>query len=193
MNSRQKTIYVDTKRCMNCRACETACKLENGLPAGPRWMMVTEIEVAQGGVNKTVFLPMPCFHCSEPACEKACPTGAIYKRSEDGIVLVEKEKCIGCRQCLWACPFGAPQSGSDNKMEKCTLCVHLSSQGRPTACQAACPAEAIFVGTVDEISRHIREHYASSSRRQLFDDKLTEAWSRMGRPAASQSQEYSRG
>lgn len=175
MTSRQKTIYVDTKRCMNCRACETACKLENGLPAGPRWTMVTEVEVTQDGVDKTVFLPLPCLHCGDPACEKACPTGAIYKRPEDGIVLVNKDKCIGCRQCLWACSFGVPQFGPDNKMEKCTLCVHLTSQGLPTACQAACPAEAILVGTTDEISRTLRERYANNSRKLLFEGKYVQA------------------
>ncbi|MEA4901581.1 4Fe-4S dicluster domain-containing protein [Desulfitobacterium sp.] len=173
MTSRQKTLYVDTRRCMNCRACETACKLENGVPAGPRWTMVTEVEVTQDGVDKTMFLPMPCLHCGDPACLKACPTGAISKRTVDGIVLVDKEKCIGCRQCLWACQFGVPQFGPDNKMEKCTLCVHRFDDGlTETACQKACQAEAIMVGTVDEISKAIRERYATSSRNQLFGNGI---------------------
>jgi Fe-S-cluster-containing dehydrogenase component len=165
----QKILYIDTRRCMNCRACETACKLENGIPAGPRWMMVQEIEVTVDGVDKTEFLPMPCLQCGDPLCLKACPVGAISKRTEDGIVLVKKNKCIGCHQCLWACPFGAPQFGFDGKMEKCTLCVHRLDDGlTTTACQVACQAEAILVGTVEEISNKIRERYANSSRQQLF-------------------------
>lgn len=165
MSAAQKTLYIDTKRCMNCRACETACKLENGAPPGARWTMVTENEIVENGVHKLAFLPVPCMHCGDPACLKACPTGAIYKRPEDGIVLVSKDRCIGCRQCLWACDFGVPQFGGDGKMQKCTLCVHRTAKGLPSACQAACPAEAVLVGSEEEISKIMRTRYARISRR----------------------------
>ena len=170
MQRKQVTIYVDTKRCMNCRACEIACKMENDLPAGPRYTMVTEIEVTKNGVDKCEFLPTPCMHCGDAPCLQACPTGAIYKRADDGLVLVEKEKCIGCHECLWACPFGVPQFGLDGLMQKCTLCVHLQDEGkRTTACALACPAEAIMVGTTDEISAALRERYAGNSRRKMAE------------------------
>ena len=116
-DKKQLTLYVDTRRCMGCRACEIACKLENDLPRGPRYTMVTETEVIEDGVDKLKFLPVPCQHCADAPCLKACPTGAIYKR-EDGIVLVNKKKCIGCHECLWSCPFGVPQYGADGKMRK---------------------------------------------------------------------------
>ncbi len=166
MKKKQMALYVDTNRCMNCRACETVCKLEHDLPAGPRYTMVVEIEVTRNGVDKCEFLPTPCMHCGDAPCIKACPTGAIYKRAEDGIVLFDKNKCIGCRECLWACTFGVPQFGADGRMEKCTLCVHRLDEGQTTACAQACPAEAIFVGTVDEISVMVRERYAHNSRRK---------------------------
>lgn len=171
--TKQLTLFVDQQRCMNCRACETACKMENDLPAGPRWTAVSEIEVTQDGVDRCHFLPLPCLHCGDPACLKACPTGAISKRPGDGIVLVDQNKCIGCRQCLWACEFGVPQFGNNGKMQKCTLCVHRFDDGlTTTACQDACQAEAIMVGTVEEISATLRQRYANSSRQQLYGQIL---------------------
>ncbi len=170
MQRKQMTIYVDTKRCMNCRACETACKLEHDLPAGPRYTMVSEIEVTRNGIDKCEFLPMPCLHCGDAPCIKSCPTGAIYKRPEDGIVLVDQSQCIGCRECLWACPFGVPQFGAAGLMEKCNLCVHRLDAGDTTACAHACPAEAIYVGTVDEISTRLRDRYATISRSKMVED-----------------------
>jgi Fe-S-cluster-containing dehydrogenase component len=169
MQRKQITIYVDTKRCMNCRACEIACKLEHDLPAGPRYTMVTEVEISKNGVDKCEFLPTPCLHCGDAPCIQSCPTGAIYKRSKDGVVLVEKSKCIGCHECLWACTFGVPQFGQDGKMEKCTLCAHLLDEGGKPACAKACPAEAILVGTTDEISVILRERYATISRKKMAD------------------------
>lgn len=162
-------IYIDTKRCMNCRACEIACKLENNLPAGPRYTMVVESDfTTEDGRDKSEFLPMPCLHCGEPACTKACPTGAVYKRV-DGIVVVNQSKCIGCRECLWACPFGVPQFGSDGKMQKCNMCLHRLENNEIPACARACNAEAIKVGTVEEISAYVREKYAQASRNKLAD------------------------
>lgn len=158
---KQLTLYVDTKRCMGCRACETACKLEHSLPAGPRYTMVTETEVEEDGVDKLMFLPTPCLHCGDAPCMKACPTGAINKRS-DGIVLVNQKKCIGCHECLWSCPFGIPQFGTNGRMEKCTLCVHQIDDGGRPACVSACSAEAILYGSAEEISETLRKRYASS-------------------------------
>lgn len=169
MRSKQMAIYINTARCMNCRACEIACKVEHDLPAGPRYTMTVEVEVSKNGVDKTEFLPMPCMHCGDAPCVKACPTGAIYKRPEDGLVLVDKAKCIGCRECLLACPFGVPQFGANGKMQKCTMCAHRLEKGQTTACAQACPAEAITVGTVDQISAMVREKYAIISRRKLGD------------------------
>ncbi|HZJ85339.1 MAG TPA: 4Fe-4S dicluster domain-containing protein [Syntrophomonadaceae bacterium] len=169
MKRKQMTLYVDTSRCMNCRACEVVCKMEHDLPAGPRYNMVVEIEVTRQGVDKCEFLPTPCMHCGDAPCIKSCPTGAIYKRPEDGVVLVDQGKCIGCRECLWACPFGVPQFGSSGLMEKCDLCQHLLEEGEVTACARACPAEAITVGTVEEISAKVRERYGKTSRQKYAD------------------------
>ena len=166
MKKEQLILYVDTNRCMGCRACETACKLENGLPAGPRYTMVTETEVVEDGVDKLKFLPTPCQHCGDAPCVKACPTGALQKR-DDGIVFVDRKKCIGCHECLWACPFGVPQYGENGRMQKCTMCMHRVDDGSRPACSIACPAEAILFGTTAEISETLRKRYAQTNFHQL--------------------------
>ncbi len=159
METRQRILYIDTQRCMGCRACETVCKLENDLPAGPRYTMVAEVETGSGLTEKLNFLPVPCQHCGDAPCVRACPTGALYKRA-DGIVLVEQSKCIGCHECLMACPFGVPQFGESGRMQKCTMCVHRIDEGSLPACAANCPAEAILCDTPENISRILRQRYS---------------------------------
>jgi Fe-S-cluster-containing dehydrogenase component len=101
------------------------------------------------------FQPVLCMHCADAPCIPACPESAIYKDLETGITLVNEDKCKGCKSCLQACPYGAPQF-YDDKLNLCDLCIHrLAEQrrgGRRTACEAACPAKLIHVGTVDELS-----------------------------------------
>ncbi len=114
----------------------------------------------QGGhwnLSKTINVPMSCMHCEQAECVSVCPTGASYKRAEDGIVLVDPEKCMGCNYCAWACPYGAREL-DDNAgvMRKCTLCVDrihdtaLPEPERQPACVLACPAHARFFGDFDD-------------------------------------------
>ena len=159
---KQMILYVDPKRCMGCRACETVCKLENSLPAGPRFTMVAEVECGSGEDAHLSFLPIPCQHCGDAPCVKACPTGALRKRS-DGIVLGNQKTCIGCHECLWACPFGVPQFGANGLMQKCTMCYNRIDEGDLPACARNCPAEAILCGTVEEISAILRSRYADGT------------------------------
>ena len=85
---------------------------------------VHTFEVGKGQESKTVYFPRSCLHCDEPACVTVCPTGASYKREEDGIVLVNPDTCIGCKLCSWACPYGAREyDETDGVMKKCTLCI----------------------------------------------------------------------
>jgi Fe-S-cluster-containing dehydrogenase component len=116
----------------------------------------------------TVHFPRSCLHCETPACVTVCPTGASYKRAEDGIVLVDEDKCIGCQLCAWACPYGAREiSAKRGTMQKCTLCVDriynetLDSADRQPACVAACPTRARHFGDLGDpdsaISRLVAE------------------------------------
>ena len=105
----------------------------------------------------TLHFPRSCLHCETPACVTVCPTGASYKRAEDGIVLVDEDKCIGCQLCSWACPYGAREySAVEGVMKKCTLCVdriyneHLDESERQPACVQACPTKARHFGDLGD-------------------------------------------
>jgi Fe-S-cluster-containing dehydrogenase component len=105
----------------------------------------------------TLHFPRSCLHCETPACVTVCPTGASYKRAEDGIVLVDEDKCIGCKLCSWACPYGAREySPVEGVMKKCTLCVdriyneHLDEADRQPACVQACPSRARHFGDLGD-------------------------------------------
>jgi Fe-S-cluster-containing dehydrogenase component len=105
----------------------------------------------------TLHFPRSCLHCETPACVTVCPTGASYKRAEDGIVLVDEDKCIGCKLCSWACPYGAREySAVEGVMKKCTLCVdriyntHLDEADRQPACVQACPTRARHFGDLGD-------------------------------------------
>lgn len=160
----QYGFYLDTDRCVGCETCVVACKSWNDLEPkvtavpgtqGPRWRRVTSVEAgsyAAGDVD-IVKVSLSCMHCAKPACMAVCPTGAISKRAKDGIVVVDRAKCIGCRYCFFACPFGAPQYGQDGTMQKCNLCVERLEQGKQPACVASCPAKALFAGPVDELAK----------------------------------------
>jgi anaerobic dimethyl sulfoxide reductase subunit B (iron-sulfur subunit) len=92
-----------------------------------------------------------CNHCEKPICQEVCPTAAITKR-DDGIVLIDQDKCVGCRYCEWACPYAAPQFDEDTgTMTKCTLCVDYIDAGQDPACVAACPSRALEVGELSEL------------------------------------------
>jgi anaerobic dimethyl sulfoxide reductase subunit B (iron-sulfur subunit) len=150
---KQYGIYVDVGRCVQCHACETACKVQNDIEPGVKWRMVVDVWKGQYPAVRNRSMPYACHHCAEPACESACPTGAISKRASDGIVTVDKHRCIGCRSCQLACPFGIPQFGSDGRMQKCNLCMNRLALGREPACVATCPAEALFFGSMEELNR----------------------------------------
>ena len=100
-------MVIDTRRCVGCKACMVACKAENKTPPGVSYTIVTA-EPLQGALtDRPLFMSKPCFHCEEPPCTRACPVSATFKRERDGIVVVDYDRCIGCRYCIAACPYGA--------------------------------------------------------------------------------------
>lgn len=136
--------------CIGCRACEIACKDKNSLPPGPRFRRVLYIE---GGTYPDVYaykINMSCNHCAEPACLPTCPTGAIWKRTKDGIVDIDSTLCIGCRRCEAACPYGAPQFDPQaGIMKKCNMCVDEIDAGSKPYCVSACMMRVLDVGPID--------------------------------------------
>jgi anaerobic dimethyl sulfoxide reductase subunit B (iron-sulfur subunit) len=146
--SKQYGFYYDAGRCIQCRTCEVACKSTHNTEPGVKWRRVVETWGGEYPSVTRAFFSLACMHCEKPACAAVCPTGAIIKRAEDGIVVVDRAKCNGCQDCLSACPYGVPQFGGDGTMQKCDYCVET---GREPACAVSCPAEALNFGTLDEL------------------------------------------
>jgi Fe-S-cluster-containing dehydrogenase component len=163
-------LVIDLDICVGCHACAVNCKewntgghmapLTDVAPYGAKQRGVWfnrihsfEAKPDDGGKGRTVHFPKSCLHCEDAKCVTVCPTGASFKRQEDGIVLVEESKCIGCKLCSWACPYGAREYDDDaGVMKKCTLCIdriyneNLEEVERVPACVSTCPASARHFG-----------------------------------------------
>lgn len=190
-------MVLDLSRCVGCYACTVACKVENGTPPGVWYAPVYEKEVGTYPAVKRIFLPTLCNHCKEAPCMKACPTGAIHKR-EDGIVLVDQEKCCGSRACVAACPYGAlsfveeirgefgyeltpfeqalySKNHHSGTVEKCTFCAHrIDQEIYEPACVQTCPTHCRIFGDLDdphsEVSSLIRERNGAQPRPEAGTD-----------------------
>jgi|TARA_B110000444_G_scaffold207982_1_gene202191 Fe-S-cluster-containing dehydrogenase component len=180
-NGSKLGLVIDLDICVGCHACAVNCKEWNsGGHSAPMtdwnaysgtesqdgddtgawgvWFnRVHTYEVNEGSQSRTVHFPRSCLHCEEPACVTVCPTGASYKREEDGIVLVNPDTCIGCKLCSWACPYGAREyDQTDGVMKKCTLCIdkiyneNLEEVDRIPACVSTCPAGARHFGDFND-------------------------------------------
>jgi len=181
---RKLGLVIDLDTCVGCHGCVTSCKEWN---TGGHMAPLTDVNPYGAGVDgvwfnrvhtyeqtasagscgsagqsladasRTVHFPRSCLHCEKPACVTVCPTGASYKRASDGIVLVDEDKCIGCKLCSWACPYGARELDLEvGTMKKCTLCVdriyneNLPERDRVPACVAACPTGARHFGDLGD-------------------------------------------
>lgn len=167
-------LVIDLDTCVGCHACAVNCKEWNtgghmapltdfeAYEAGQQGVWFNrihsyEVTPEDGGPGLTVHFPKSCLHCEDAACVTVCPTGASYKRVEDGIVLINEDICIGCKLCSWACPYGAREFDSDvGVMKKCTLCIdriyneNLAEIDRVPACVSTCPANARHFGDLGD-------------------------------------------
>lgn len=152
-------------RCIDCKACQVGCWAENEVPLGKSRNWITK-DGPKGKFPelKTDFLPGNCMHCGNAPCVKVCPTGASYQ-TEEGTVLVNKKKCIGCKYCMVACPYNARYYHPEEKTaDKCTMCVHRLKEGLQPACVSTCVGGARVFGDLNDpdsqVSRLLRKHRA---------------------------------
>ncbi len=145
MTKPRYAMTVDTKRCVGCNACVLACKSENALPEdGYRDWIVTETDGTFPNLTQEIRSER-CNHCSKSPCVSACPTGASHLQ-EGGTVIVDPNKCTGCKACIAACPYGARYVHKKGYVDKCTFCLHRTRKGKPPACVEICPTSALVFG-----------------------------------------------
>ncbi|PKL98995.1 MAG: hypothetical protein CVV17_09650 [Gammaproteobacteria bacterium HGW-Gammaproteobacteria-7] len=188
-------LVIDLDTCVGCHACAVACKAWNSAgsfapvvdenpygkqPKGVWFNRVHSYDIAPADDQPamTLHFPRSCLHCADAACVTVCPTGASYKRAEDGIVLVDPDTCIGCKLCSWACPYGAREySAQTGVMQKCTLCVdriyneNLDESDRQPACVQACPTRARHFGDLGDpdstVSQLVRDRHGTELMPEL--------------------------
>ena len=194
-------MAIDLKRCVGCHTCSVSCKIANNLPNEIWYNRILtvggETMDTAGGTfpnNKLEFLPVNCQHCENPACVKACPVGATYKRKEDGIVIQDPDKCIGCRYCMVACPYSGvrqfnwkepeyyvdfPVGDSDtvqnqyNTVSKCNFCVHRLAEGKEPACMELCIGRARYFGDIDDPESEVSKAIKGRKFFHLLEEKGT--------------------
>ncbi len=160
----------NNKECLGCRACEMACKDKNGLPPGPRFRRVMYVEGGKFPEVYSYMVNMSCNHCAEPACLPTCPTQAIHKDPETGIVDIDSTLCIGCRRCEAACPYGAPQyDPSEGIMKKCNMCIDEIKAGRKPYCVMACMNRVLDIGPIDQLRNGTYETPAIGPHDEVVD------------------------
>lgn len=194
----QYGMTVDTQRCIGCHTCAVACKVENNLSRNTWWNRVLTV----GGEERDTpdglfpncsmsFATLACQHCENPACVKVCPVGATYKNEENGVVIQDYDKCIGCRYCMAACPYNGVRNFSweepsyvldhqvggegvapikKNTVNKCTMCAHRLARGLEPACIANCPARAREFGDFDDPESKVSKLVRERSYTKLLDE-----------------------
>ena len=181
-------MLIDSNKCKTgCDACVTACNTENGINEtvkdarqGSQWIRKIDLKDPKTGVQQS--LPMLCQHCANPPCVDVCPTGASMKRA-DGIVLVDRHICIGCRYCMMACPYKArsfvhqPLTEQNPEVprglgcvESCTFCVHRVDKGQKPACVESCPEGAMTFGDLNDPNSEIAQRLAKEKSTQVRAD-----------------------
>lgn len=195
MANKRLVMLIDVKRCIGCNTCALACKVENNLPDGIWWNRA----LTRGGKERDTpagvyphlalgYLTFACQHCENPPCVKACPVKATYKREEDGVVIQDYNRCIGCRYCMIACPYTGVRQFNQKKpeyqlafavggggvpvhqeytVEKCMYCAHRLAEGKEPMCIAGCPARARHFGDQKDPDSNVSKLLRRRSHFQL--------------------------
>jgi anaerobic dimethyl sulfoxide reductase subunit B len=141
-------FYYDAENCIGCHTCQVACKDTHRLSVGENYRHVSTYCTGSGYTPRLYHVSMACNHCTKPTCMDACSQGA-FKRTNEGLVLIEVNSCNGCGDCLDACPYEAITLTSSGIAGKCDGCILLRSQGELPACVASCPQRVLEFGDID--------------------------------------------
>ncbi len=179
-------MIIDTRRCSGCQACSIACKTEFEVPIGAVRSWVEHHEAGKFPNVERRMLPRLCNQCSEPPCTEVCPPeakDATYKRKEDGIVVVDESKCVGCAKCVEACPYdsrfmnpfkgNAMKTNGNGAADKCDFCLHRISQGVEPSCVNTCPGKARIFGDLNDPTSAVAKLVAKYDTTVLRRDKKT--------------------
>ena len=153
MAQQQLAMVIDASKCIDCKACMFSCKAANKVPKGywRNWVKASVPDFGQGMQVRTSYQPGGCMHCEQPTCVQACPTGATYKDKNTGEVVIDKSLCIGCGNCIPACPYDARFRHPElKKADKCNYCAERRAGGLQPACVDTCPTKARVFGDIND-------------------------------------------
>ena len=169
-HKKQLAFVVDLDRCIGCRGCQVACHMENGTPLGTNRINVYQVGPFGSFPDLHMyFLPAMCQQCADPVCVRVCPTMAIHKNPEDGVVLLDTDQCIGCQSCNRACPYHVNTFSLTRKqMDKCTLCVQNREAGGGPACVRNCSGSALHWGDLNDPESEVSRLLAEAGEEHVF-------------------------
>lgn len=168
MSEQRLGMVIDLALCIGCNACTVACKMENDVPLGKFNTWVESWDATSEGKVCRANLPKLCNHCENPACASVCPTGASYVAA-DGSVQVDTDKCIGCKYCMAACPYGVRYLVEETgEVGKCSFCHHRSSQGLLPACVGTCVTHARLFGDLNDPDSEVSKRLAQASSTEVL-------------------------
>ncbi len=147
--AKKMAMVIDLARCVGCNSCVLSCKIEHNAPTDKFNTWIESWDCGEYPQVKRANLPKLCNHCDNPSCVTVCPTGASHK-TYDGIVLVDEQRCIGCKYCMAACPFSVRWANDEGTVSKCTFCVDRARNGLLPACVSNCPSHARMFGDLND-------------------------------------------
>ncbi len=172
-SSPRYAMVVDLRKCTGCQACSVACKAELGVPLGVFRTWVKQVERGTYPRVSVGFLPSLCNQCAHPICLQNCPTRATYQL-ENGIVVVDPHRCIGCKYCIASCPYSARYVNPLKRIvQKCEFCVHRVEAGLEPACVNTCPTSALIFGDINDPGSNISQVIAKNDVHVLKPDRAT--------------------